>query len=125
MKYVIKITLILGICLAGSCQPKPAQKMPKPPMDLGKNIISKEKLNAVLEDLFLVEAYKSVILFRTIDTLRQERLKGYYQDVFKKNGVSDTDFFYTFKYYQLQKHQELEKIFGNINEKFQTRKKPK
>ena len=91
------------------------KKTNKVPPNLGQNQLSAVQLKAVLKDLFLVEAYKSSVLYRNEDSLRISYLKAYYEEIFKKNGVQNTAFFNTFRYYKLTKNKELEQMLNEIN----------
>jgi len=86
------------------------------PEKVPENILSEEKMIAIIVDVQLLEATYNSRLLQTDD--RGERMTRYANEIFEHHGVSEKLFNESYSYYQ-DYPEELELIYENVFEKLE------
>lgn len=101
-----------------SLQKKEAELLKKFQIDETK-IIPEAKFKQVLKEIHFFEAYRQNANAGKFDSIPLAASKLYYQEIFKKNGVSEEAYFNTFKYYEVEQIAALNEIYKSLESEIQ------
>jgi hypothetical protein len=100
------------------------------PDEMSKSYINEDTLVSLLVDIHLADGYLSVNKNDFVKHLKKigvtkegEGIKGFYASVFKKHGVTNTEFYKTLEYYSFHQDELLkiyERVLDSLNMRMDT-----